>query len=114
MSAAKDGVPVKDRNEWRDAVWTSDLKPMKRLAALCYADHAGLTTTHVWVGTKRAQDRTGMGRTAWHEARNGLVSEGWLRETVPATHTAAGRFQLTIPAGQCRETDTHSTAATCA
>lgn len=99
---------ARDRDEWRDAVWESNLRPMRRLAALCYADHAGNdNTAQVWVGTKRARDRTGMGRTAWHEARNGLVDEGWLREVVPATHTRAGRYQLTIPeGGQCGQTDT--------
>ena len=103
MSAGK---TAGDRNEWRDAVWASGLKPMRRLAALCYADHSGDSTTHVWVATRRGMERTGMGRTAWHEARNGLEAEGWLRETVPATHTEAARYSLTIPAGQCRETDT--------
>jgi hypothetical protein len=83
---------------------------MRRLAALCYADHAGETTTHVWVSTRRGTERTGLGRTAWHETRNALEAEGWLHETIPATHTAAARYRLTIPAGQCRQTDTPAAA----
>lgn len=82
---------AENRNEWRDAVWSSGLKPLRRLAALCYADHAGESITHVWVGTRRGMERTGMGRTAWHEARNELeVAGGYGRRSRLLTQPRPG------------------------
>lgn len=105
-------APVVTRNAWRDAVWAaSDLPPLQLLVALAYADHAGADTTEVWVSTKRGTARTGMGRTAWHAARNALVSTGWLVETTAATYRNAARYRLSTPIGgvsrhgHCRGTD---------
>lgn len=102
-----DARPARSRNEWRDAVWESDLKAMRRLAALCYADHAGEgNLDRVWVAAARGVERTGMGRTAWHESRNDLEATGLLHETQPAAFGGrSARYRLTIPLGQCRKTD---------
>lgn len=109
--SAVEARPATSRNDWRDAVWSSDLKPLRRLAALCYADHAGNdNTTHVWVSTTQGVRRTGMGRTAWNESRNELEATGWLGESRASTYRETGRYQLMIPHGQCRETDSpHAT-----
>lgn len=90
------------RNDWRDAVWASDLAPNPRLVALAYADHANTDAGAVWVTLARGMKRTGMKRhDTWSKAVAELVTAGWLVEVEARTNKRAARYRLTIP--ECAE-----------
>jgi hypothetical protein len=95
-------APPVRRKDWRDAVWASDLAPMQRLAALCFADHAPDHGAGVWVTTARAQERTGMARRTWFDQVAGLRAAGWLEQAKPGRSGRDGgrspEYRLTIPA----------------
>ena len=92
--------------QYRDAVWCSDLRPEHRIVALCYADHDRQGVGTAWVTTTRLMQRTGIrSRTTATRAVASLVAGGWLvkagplerhpqivvyRFAIPATATATG------------------------
>lgn len=84
------------RTTWSDAIWSSDLRSLEKLAALAYADHAGPART-AWVTLPRLMERTGMSRDAANRARQGLVSKGWLVLRQEARQQRAAVFELVIP-----------------
>lgn len=86
------------RNDWRDAVWNSDLAPNPRLVALVYADHANNDADTVWVTLARGLERTGIKHhVTWSKYVGELVAAGWLVEVETRTNQRAARYRLTIP-----------------
>ena len=85
------------RDAFVAAVWESTcLKPLERLVALAYADHARDGET-AWVTYPRLMERTGLSRDALARALNGLRAQGWLEVHEPARQQRAARYWLRIP-----------------
>lgn len=84
------------RNAWIEAIWTSNLRPLERLVAMAYADHArgGLTA---FVAPDRLVQRTGMSRRATVAARRALIEAGWLTEVEPAAQHRTTVFKTHDP-----------------
>lgn len=87
------------RDPWKAAVWESDLKPLERLVALCYADHARNRDT-AWVTHDRLSQLTGLSRSAAVVALRGLVDSRWLVVERRAAQHRSTLYRLTIPIGQ--------------
>lgn len=85
------------RDAFVSAVWQSSLKPLERLVAFCYADHARDGQT-AWVTYERLQARTGLSRDALARAIRGLTSAGWLVVERPSGQHASTLYRLTVPA----------------
>lgn len=87
------------RDTYVAAVWESQtLKPLERLVALAYADHARDGET-AWVTYPRLMERTGLSRDALARALNGLREQGWLEVQEAARQQRATRYWLRIPEG---------------
>lgn len=85
------------RVKWLEAVWSSgDLKPLERLVAAVYADHAH-DKRMTWVTLPRLCERTGMSRDAANRALRGLRSAGWLVTIQKARQHRATVYALVIP-----------------
>ena len=84
------------RITWMEAVWASDLKPLQKLVAAVYADHARDQRT-TWVTLDRLTQRSGASRTTAQKVRRELVQAGWLIEVSAATQHKAAVFGLVIP-----------------
>lgn len=65
------------RTTWMEAVWRSDLRPLDKLTAAVYADHAR-DKRSIFVTLNRLCQRAGLSRDAAHRAVHHLVDEGWL------------------------------------
>lgn len=85
------------RVTWMEAVWSSELKPLERLVAAVYADHAKERRV-AWVTLDRLCGRTGLSRDAANRAVQGLEGGGWLMsgERKPRRPVT---FWLVIPDG---------------
>lgn len=86
------------RNTWMEAVWASDLKPLEKLVAAVYADHAR-DQRMIWVTLDRLVQRSGIGRTQAKMWRRRLIESGWLVEFEPARQHKAAVYVLVIPEG---------------
>lgn len=87
---------------WREAVWNSpksSLKPLQRLIALAYADHARDGEV-AWVTYNRLEQRTGLSRDAVARHLGALVEAGWLVLVSPASQHRSARYRLVIPSAQ--------------
>ena len=84
------------RDLWAEAVWSSSLRPLERLVALAYADHARDGET-AWATYGRLMDRTGLSRDAVARALRGVVGAGWLVEVEPARQHRATVYLLAVP-----------------
>lgn len=86
--------------QYRDAVWESDLRPEHRISALAYADHDRMGSGLAWVTTTRLMARTGIrSRTTATRAVAALVESGWLVRVGPhERHPQIVVYRLTIPA----------------
>ncbi len=82
------------RNQWVDAVWASDLKPLERLVALAYAKHASKGIDDVWVSYARLRSHTGLSRDAIARAIKGLCDRGWMTQTAPGRQHYSAHFRL--------------------
>ena len=99
MSAPESPTQAPGRNDWRDAVWASDLPVTPRMVALVYADHASTDAGAVWVTMARGLERSGIRRhETWSKAVAELQERGWLVEAVARTNKRAARYRLTVPA----------------
>ena len=87
------------RERWSEAVWSSDLRPLERLVALAYADHAHDRQV-AWVTYPRLMQRTGLSRDAVARAIRGLVEGGWLVVETPARQHRAPVYRLSTPVQQ--------------
>lgn len=85
------------RTVWSEAVWASDLRPLERLVALAYADHAR-DSDRAWLTLDRLMERTGLSRDAANRARLGLVEAGWLVLLGERNRRKADVYRLVIPA----------------
>lgn len=103
------------RETWKEAIYESDLKPLERIVAFVYADHARERRS-AWVTLDRLVETTGMSRTQAQSWRSRLVKSGFLVELSKATHHRATLYGLVIPDGQgagesapsgCRDIGTH-------
>lgn len=88
--------PVWWRTKWLDAMAVANVKPMPRLVAYVYADHAR-ERRDAWVPISRLIERTGMSESTAKRSRRSLVADGWLVETEKAGQHRAALFALTIP-----------------
>jgi hypothetical protein len=87
------------RDRWAAAVWADDrLRPLERLVALAFADHAGSGLDAVWIAGSRLRQRTGLSRDAANRALRGLESAGWLAVAQPAQQHRSTRYALRVPA----------------
>lgn len=87
------------RDTFARAVWRSSLKPLERLVALAYADHAGDQDT-AGVAYPQLLAWTGLSSNgAVHKAVEGLREAGWLMLAEPASGRRAARYALCIPPG---------------
>lgn len=86
------------RTTWTEAIWSSDLKPLQRLVALVYAEHARDKRT-AWVTLDRLIERSGLARSTAQRTRRELVELGWLIEVSKATQHKTAVFSLVIPEG---------------
>ena len=84
------------RQTWMEAVYGSDLKPLERLVAVVYADHAR-DRRQVWVTLPRLMERTGLSRDAANRALRGLRDKGWLLVMQEAKQHRATVYGLVIP-----------------
>lgn len=84
------------RQTWIEAVYGSDLKPLERLVAVVYADHAR-DRRQVWVTLPRLMERTGLSRDAANRALRGLRDKGWLLVIQEAKQHRATVYGLVIP-----------------
>lgn len=87
------------RDVWAEAVWSSQLRPLERLVALAYADHARDKDT-AWLSSARLRERTGLSRTAASDAVRRLVKDKWL---VPVDRPRQGHtahYRLVVPSAQ--------------
>lgn len=84
------------RQTWMEAVYSSDLKPLERLVAVVYADHAR-DKRQVWVTLPRLMERTGLSRDAANRALRGLRDKGWLLVMQEAKQHRATIYGLVIP-----------------
>ncbi|MCM3554009.1 helix-turn-helix domain-containing protein [Janibacter melonis] len=91
------------RQTWMEAVWSSDLKPLERLVAGVYADHAHDQRTS-WVTLDRLAERTGLGRTQAQRWRKSLVESGWIVEVQKARQQRAAVYGLVIPEASVPDT----------
>lgn len=87
------------RDSYRAALWGSRLRPLERLVALAYAEHAR-EADHAWVTYARLREVTGMSEDAITRAIKGLRAAGWLELKEPARQHRSARYWLTIPPGQ--------------
>lgn len=112
--------PLWWRTRWMEAVWSSDLKPMQKLVAAVYADHAH-DQRKAWVTLERLMQRSRLGRSQATTWRRSLVEKGWLVELEPHRQHHAAVYLLAIPENarvpenrhpgdqpECRETGTLS------
>lgn len=112
--------PLWWRTTWMEAVWSSDLKPMQKLVAAVYADHAH-DQRKAWVTLDRLMQRSRLGRSQATTWRRSLVEKGWLVELEPHRQHHAAVYLLAIPENarvpenrhpgdqpECRETGTLS------
>lgn len=65
------------RQRWMKAIFGSDLKPLERLVAAVYADHAR-DRRQTFVTLDRLMTCSGLSRDAANRARDGLETKGWL------------------------------------
>lgn len=65
------------RQTWMKAVFSSNLKPLERLVAAVYADHAR-DRRQTFVTLDRLMTCSGLSRDAANRARDGLETKGWL------------------------------------
>ncbi|EFP57292.1 hypothetical protein HMPREF0321_1493 [Dermacoccus sp. Ellin185] len=72
------------------------VKPMPRLVAYVYADHAR-QRRDAWVPISRLIERTGMSESTVIRSRKSLVSDGWLVEMQGASQHRAALFAFVIP-----------------
>lgn len=88
------------RDAFVAAVWESEqLRPLERIVALAYADHAKDSDV-AWVTWTRLSQRTGIrSKTALSKATKGLVDAGWLKCVRPARQHYSPEYQLLIPVG---------------
>lgn len=91
------------RDLWAEAVWSSSLRPLERLVALVYADHARDGET-AWATYRRLMDRTGLSRDALARALRGVVDAGWLVEVEPARQHRATVYRLAVPQQSATQT----------
>jgi hypothetical protein len=86
--------------QYRDAVWGSDLRPEHRIVALCYADHDRQGVGTAWVTITRLMQRTGIrSRTTATRAVASLVTGGWLAKAGPLErHPQIMVYRFAIPA----------------
>lgn len=84
------------RSRWLDAMAEAGVKPMPRLVAYVYADHAR-ERHDAWVPISRLMKRTGMSESTVIRSRKSLVADGWLVEAEKAGQHKAARFSLVIP-----------------
>lgn len=86
------------RDDFARSVWDSDqLKPLERLVALCFADHA---REHDWafVTYPRLMACTGLSRDSAVRAVKGLRDKGWLEVKEASRQQRATRYWLRCPA----------------
>ncbi|MFN8147291.1 MAG: helix-turn-helix domain-containing protein [Candidatus Nanopelagicales bacterium] len=83
------------RDAYIRAVWASDLKPLARLIALAYADHARKGDT-AWLTLDRLVEVTGMSRDAANRNLRRLVDSGWLLLVEQGRQHRASRYRLII------------------
>src|SRR5437879_2465859 len=79
-----------------EAVWSSNLRPLERLVAAVYFDHAR-NSDCAWLTIARLQERTGLSRPTAIDMRRALVDGGWLVTIDQATSRRAAIYRLTIP-----------------
>lgn len=79
-----------------DAVWSSDLKPLQKLVAAVYADHARDQRT-AWVTLARLTERSGLSRDAANRHVRELRDRGWLVVFEKASQHRATLYGLVIP-----------------
>lgn len=87
------------RELWADAIWEADLKPLQKLIALAYYDHARNGHTS-WVTYDRLMKRAGLSRDSVARHLRALVEAGWLTVETPAAQHSATVYRLTYPAQQ--------------
>jgi biotin operon repressor len=85
------------RNDWRDAVWESELPSLAKLLALAYADHAEPDGARVWVSWERLAERTGMGNGSVGRQVKVLRDGGWLTVVDPGKGRRPTRYRLSQP-----------------
>lgn len=88
---------VARREDWIDAVYASDLKPLERFVAVIYEKFAGNGTDGVWVAFQTLLDHTGLSRDAANRAIRGLREKGWLYQTERGRQHRAARVRLILP-----------------
>ena len=87
------------RDRYVRAVWQSDLRPLERLVALVYADHARDEDV-AWVTYPRIRQRTGLSSNgSVTTAVTGLRDAGWLELVEPGSGRRAARYRIAIPPG---------------
>lgn len=85
------------RTDWLESVYSSDdLRPLERLTAAIYADHAR-DRDHAWVTLDRLIERSGMSRDAANRARRGLVNAGWLVPIGTPSRRKATKYRFAVP-----------------
>jgi len=84
------------RDAFVRAVWSSTLRPMPRLVALAYGDHARKGDT-AWLTLDRVADVTGMSRDSAHRNLRILIAAGWLELVEQGRQHRASRYRLVIP-----------------
>lgn len=93
----------RQRNDWRDAVWFSDLPAVRKMVALTFARHANRGTDSVWVNTKTGMRLAGVSQRTWERSVEDLVARGWLVLVSGARGGRDGglsaRYSLAIPDG---------------
>ena len=78
------------------AVWSSTLRPLPRLVALAYADHARKGDP-AWLTLDRVVKVTGMSRDSAHRNLGILIAAGWLELVGQGRQHRASRYRLVIP-----------------
>lgn len=85
------------RDLYAEAVWCSAaLKPVQKLVALAYADHARDGDT-AWLSYERLAERTGLARSTAAAALRQLVDAGWLVCVERGRQHRASRYRLELP-----------------
>lgn len=87
-------------NQWREAIWESDLHATEKIVALCYADHTS-DGTSVWIYDERGAQRCGMGLSTFRKKRKAVADKGWLllvTEGRRGPRPLAATYDLATPA----------------
>lgn len=90
-------------------MWSSDLRPVERLVALCFASWGEEKDVDVWVSYDKLVEQTGLARSTAAAAIRTLVDRGYLRLSQPARQHYSARYRLVVQPSDTRTSEQSDT-----